>query len=154
MNSISHTYRFFAITMAFLMFFTSVGFSMDMHFCGHQLKSFNLLGKAKNCYELAGVETPKTCQEKTEAVSLPDGCTLDKPDCCSNKTLHVQADQNQRSQSNDIAENISLQHIILIARVFQSFKQTKIVSNTADFLHYQPPLILRDIPVLVQSFLL
>ena len=60
MNSFSSTYRLIALMMAFLMFFTSAGFTMDMHYCGGELKSVSFFGKAKTCHDMAGEnETPK-----------------------------------------------------------------------------------------------
>ena len=59
MKSTSITYRIIALTMAFLMFFTSVGFTVDMHYCQGKLKTFNFFGKAKSCHEVG--EGMKDC---------------------------------------------------------------------------------------------
>ena len=43
------SYRALAMFMAFLMFSSSIGFSMDIHYCGDELKSFSFFGDAEAC---------------------------------------------------------------------------------------------------------
>ena len=38
-----------ALFMAFLMFSSSIGFSMDVHFCENQIESVNFFGDAEPC---------------------------------------------------------------------------------------------------------
>ena len=57
-------HRITALTMAFLMFFTSVGFSVDIHYCKGDLKSFSLIGEASACHQ-----TKKTCPRHKEMES-------------------------------------------------------------------------------------
>jgi hypothetical protein len=80
-------------------------------------------------------------------------CSMDKKDCCENKAYHFQADDTQQVKTDDFVEGLPLQRA-LIAQVFQLSKQQLIETDTPDFSNYRPPLIYRDIPVLIQSFLL
>ena len=133
------------------MFLTSTGFSIDMHFCGNHLKSFSLTGKAKNCFELA--KTSKCAKHQQTEVATPE-CEMSKKDCCHNKTLVLQADLTPDIPANDLIISPQLQDF-LVAYVAVFLKS--ILPNErhhSSFAHYKPPLILRDIPVLVQSFLI
>ena len=47
MIATSNTYRFIAIILAAVLFVTSVGITMDMHYCKGELKSISLFGKAQ-----------------------------------------------------------------------------------------------------------
>jgi hypothetical protein len=153
MNSINNAYRFFALTMALLIFITSVGFTMDMHYCKDELKSVNFFGKAKSCHEVSEGAVKKVCPHHQKMMEQSDNCSMDKKDCCENKTYHFQADDTQQVKTDNFVENLPLQRA-LIAQVFQLSKQQLIETDTPAFAHYQPPLIPRDIPVLIQSFLL
>jgi len=44
--------RVISLLLAFLLGFTSVGYSIDLHFCQGHLKSVALIGKAKSCHEM------------------------------------------------------------------------------------------------------
>ena len=58
MNKISNTYQFTALMLAFLMFFTSTGFAINVHYCQGELKSFSFFGKSKTCNEMADEVVP------------------------------------------------------------------------------------------------
>ena len=70
--------------MAFLMFFTSIGFSMDIHYCQGHLKSISLLGKAKNCHDIQAMKsdhckkTKTSCNHGTDKISQKEaeGCLV------------------------------------------------------------------------------
>ena len=79
-------------------------------------------------------------------------CTADKKDCCDNKTMHFQSDQDQAVQTIDLSNKQLQQFVITFVAVF--FNDGLIEPNMAAINDYKPPNVLRDIPVLVQSFLL
>ena len=140
--------------MAILMFFTSVGFAVDMHYCQGHLKSVSFFGKAKSCHEMANAAPMKNCprHQKMRKQEKEKDCSEDK-NCCTNKTLHFQSNQDQQVQTFNFSANQPLQQFV-IAFVVAFFSKTFIENDTPSFAHYIPPLILRDIPVLIQSFLL
>jgi len=151
LNQISITYRIISLTMAFLIFLSSAGFSMDMHFCGANLKSFSLTGKAKNCFELAKT---KTCPKHKKAIAAVEvECEMSKKDCCHNQTVHFQADLTPDIPANDFLISASLQDFV-IAFVTVYGEKPSFEPVVPNFIYYKPPLIPKDIPVLIQSFLL
>lgn len=153
MDPVSRTYRVIALGMAFLMFATSAGFAIDMHYCQGQLKSMSIFGNAKSC------------QEKTEAVvvdcpvhgkmmvSASNGCATGDKSCCDDETILVQSDQDQILPGYDVNMSKQFQQfVVAFASIFLITDPVQMI--TPDFLHYKPPLLLRDVCVLVQSFLL
>ena len=76
---ISKKYRIFTMLMALLMAFSSVGYSVNLHYCQGSLKGFSLFGEAKSCHE-SRTQCPNHKQTMTSA---------QEKDCCSNKTLSV-----------------------------------------------------------------
>lgn len=153
MNKISSTYRFISLTLAFLVFTTSAGFSIDMHFCQHQLKSISFFGKAKTCHEKSQAAPMKNCPHHSKVVTEKEGCTEDK-DCCNNKTLHFQSDQDQQVQTSDFLINKQFQKFAIAYVAVFFVNDSSIESDASTYAQYKPPLISRDIPVLFESFLL
>ena len=158
MSKINITYRLFALTMALLMFVTSVGFSIDLHICQDHVKSASLFGDAPTCYELAGFKNPvkkvvdDTCKDKKE--HQHNGTSIDKKECCHNEALNFQSNSNQVTSSTQILSNRQLQQFVIAyvaAFIGQDLNEAR---TSISFALYKPPLIPRDIPVLVQSFLL
>lgn len=140
--------------MAFLVFFSSIGLSIDMHFCQGHLKSISFIGDAADCYEVTGNNEQKSCQMSKRQLIQKTGCSINKKDCCHNRHLLVQASLTSTNQSSQFILNDNSFQYILIAPV--SLIDDAIFFNK-DILaacQYKPPLILRDIPVLIQSFLL
>lgn len=150
MKSINNTYRFFALFMAFMMFVTSVGYAVDMHYCKGELKSFNFFGKAKSCHEVTSM---KNCPFHQEMSEQHTESSMEKKGCCENKTHWVQSDQDQQVQTSGFVLKNHLQQFI-IAYVHVFFLDNVIQKKSLSFALYKPPLIQRDVPVLFQSFLL
>lgn len=145
--------RIFALTMAFLMFISSAGIAIDMHYCGGELKSVSVFGKAKNCHELEDKVPVKACPHHKNMNLEKSGCKEDK-DCCSNKTEYYQSDQDLFLQA-PIPFQVKEFHQFIVAytSVFL-MPQNRINREILPFDHYRPPLILKDISILIQSFLL
>ena len=144
-------YRVVALTMALLIFTTSIGFSIDMHFCQGNLKNVNLFGTAKSCFELEseGVRShcskhQSSCHKKTK----PE----DHKDCCNNETIEIQLDSDYIDAP---AVTLNTQQIHFVASfIFTYFGLTTDQIELDNFLLYKPPLPDKDILVFIQSFLL
>ncbi len=150
MQKKSNTYRILALSLAFLMFFTSAGLSIDMHFCQDSFKSFSLIGKAKNCHELAQTST---CKHHKVPAQEETGEKTDKKDCCENRTVTLDSDQDQQIQTIDFTLTKEIKQFV--TAYIYAFHQDKITEEESiSFALYRPPLIQRDIPILIQSFLL
>jgi len=137
------------------MLFTSLGFTLDMHYCQDQLKSTSLFGKAETCYEMAGLNPVKKCSPKLMQEAQNEGQSIHQKDCCHNSTLHFQADQNQDIKTIVDVELTSQakQFITAYVAVFYA-PSTLIQCDQLSFAGYSPPLISRDYSVLFQSFLI
>ena len=160
MNSINSTYRFIALTMAFLLFTSSVGFSIDMHYCQGELKSFSFLGKAETCHDKQKVAPkPKGCKhhQKMNAQKMEQenkNCSMDEKNCCENKTMYFQANLDEQTQASHFIVSAQVQQFVAAYVNTFVLNDFSIESETTTFLDYQSPLIARDIHVLVESFLL
>ena len=149
MNKRKGTYRISALLLVALMLFSTVGFSLDMHFCQGKLVSSSFFGDAPNCLEKAGLKNTKVCANH----KTPSSPSFKKKSCCEDKLLHFQSDQDLNTQKTDFVISPQLQ-VFLTAYVLVFTDWTSFKAETPRFSLYKPPLLRRDIPVLVQSFLL
>jgi len=155
MNNFSRIYRYVALIMAFLMFFTSSGLSIDRHYCQGHLKSFSFFGKAKSCYQLADAESNLQCtaNKNNKITEKANSCSLMQKDCCKNKLLQIISDQDKKIQSNQLLITQQLQtFVVAFVSVFLSSPAYDTVS--ANHISYKPPLIPKDIHVLLETYLL
>ncbi len=138
------------VSLAVLILFTSISISVDLHYCRGQLKSFNLMGKAKSCHEVAN---PESCPHHVAIKTpRPSPHCLEKEGCCSNAIFHVQLLQDIPQMGKDFEEKGTCPFILKPSILTASDKQEFFPVIPYQF--YKPPLIYRDIPILVQSFLL
>ena len=154
MYRLRNTYRILALTMAFLMLFTSVGFSMDMHYCQGQLKSISLIGKAKNCHELQDVKSDhckkakKSCNHSTDNISQKEA-----EGCCSNITVIV----DELDEDFFIADyNIENNSLDLLATCRPDILADALIidKNINAYLHYKPPETIKDYQSFFQVFII
>ncbi len=141
---VNKTYRITTLTMALLMFFSSVGFSIDFHYCKGEFKSLSLIGKAKSCHE-----GKKVCRHHTkdQNISKKDN------NCCSNNELQVQSwdkDFTQVAAVEFSDLSFKIEHLSIITLSYTS--PPKVVRSTflKDF-SLSPPM---DIYVLLERFLI
>jgi len=139
------TNQFIAVLLAFLVGITAVGFSIDLHFCKGDMKSLAIWGKAKSCHQ----STAQQCPNHATAVMDAD----EENNCCNNESLFIQSNDDQQiSQDQVISEQDAQDYELPLATAdYTLYIQ---VYNDADFQHYKPPLISKDLPVLFASFLI
>lgn len=145
-------YRLVAFGLALLVLMTSVGWVVDMHYCAGQLKSVNWLGKAKSCHQKAQAKPEKRCPHH-QKMMMDEGYSSGEKKCCKNKTFYFHADQDTDIPASEFMMEKQAQHFLLA--YFIAFGPSLTIERDIPaYTHYRPPLISRDIPVLVQSFLL
>ena len=140
--------------MAMLVFVSSTGFSIDLHYCQGQVKSFSLIGEAESCHQQAESVCCKKKQKTCHAAqSNPDDLGKCEKNCCSNKTIKVESnDEAKKLQSTELSQKqvkllTAFVHVFLLEKIDLS----KII---VPHLNYIPPLLNKNIPILIQSFLL
>ena len=148
--SITKTYRFLALTMALLLFVSSAGFSVDMHFCNDQLKGISLFGEAANCHEKAShcKNSKKACHKKSDEKS---GDVSTKDDCCNNEHHILQLDADFVSASANLVDVNQPDFNFIYTELL--YTEQPIITNSNNLELYRPPPLERDRQILYQSFL-
>ncbi|WP_242157470.1 HYC_CC_PP family protein [Aestuariivivens sediminis] len=132
-------HKIWAFVMALVVVFSTMSFTINMHYCGDTLVETALFHKAKGCgMEMSGPVT--------------EGCTVTKKNCCEDKQLTVEGqDELQLS-----VQNMSLdQHLFIASFVYTYMNLFEGLSETIiPFKDYSPPLVERDIQVLYEVYLI
>ena len=137
--------RFLNIILALLILISSTGFTINSHFCRSQLKDVRIFFKADDCYKK--IKTNKihqTCHAKKQSC---------ENNCCKNTSKYYKLDQDQQLSSFDF-KLFSQPDFIATLWIIFNFEISKTDSKSAQYLNYKPPLIVCDLPVDLQTFLL
>lgn len=124
-----------SLVMALLVLFSTMSFTVDKHFCGTYLVDQAVFSKAKDC----GMEHP------SEGEMITD-------DGCSDQQISVQGQDDLKISINDLdlSQQVFLSTFTYsYIGLFQELPQQLI-----PFSDYSPPLLVRDIQVLHETFLI
>lgn len=124
------------------MLFSTLSFSVDKHYCGGQLYSESFFLHAKDC----GMKQMSLCDKNSTSNSLKNN------GCCRNVQVFIKGQNLEQKALSTLILDIQQSAIIVDFKSY-NFKADYIQKPTA-YHTYLPPLLVKDIPVLVQSFLI
>jgi len=158
MQANKFTVRILTITMAFLVLLSSIGFTMDMHFCQGILQHVSFSGEAKSCHEIAAQNALSSCCKKKQKTAcqksnnnvFKEAC--DK-NCCSNQTINVTPNTDLSAAQIAAPDLKSIQWISHVVKEY-SFQAVHHTLSTPLPQNYKPPLLDKDILRFIQCFLL
>ena len=121
------------LLMAMVVLLTTTGFSLHKHHCTITKKTITSVAHVKNC---CGTNDEKDC---------PNGC-------CQDETEYIKLNSEIPLPAT-IHEFTTGQFALIQYCVLNGLfdQKNKLITK---YLNYRPPLLVRDIPVLVQSFLI
>lgn len=130
------------IFLSVLMLATNMGLTIATHFCG---------GKAQKHYLAWGIQ-----DEGCGMMENQDSCASDRPalnskSCCDNEHFQIALDDEFDVSGEVPPPQLSPSTISLILTAVLKLPSPSI--EHPKYLHYSPPLIQEDYPVLFQSFL-
>ncbi|MDT0643650.1 hypothetical protein RM553_12475 [Zunongwangia sp. F363] len=124
-----------SVVMALLVMFSTLSFTVDKHFCGSVLVDSAVLSKAKTC----GMEMSSSKDEM-------------KDSCCSNEkvAVHGQDELKNSFQTFDLNQQLFFTAFTFsYLNLFESLPK-----QVVPFKDYIPPLLVKDIPVFHETFLI
>ena len=129
-----------AVLLASLVLLSTMSFTINKHFCGDRLVSTSVVLKADTC----GMETQKP--------SPNEGCTTLKKNCCKDELQLVEGQDNLKLDFSDI--NLQQQIFILsfVTTYINLFEGLD--TNIIPLNDYSPPLVVKDIQLLDEVFLI
>lgn len=152
-------HRISAALLAVLMLSSSFGLSMDVHFCGGEIKSFSFFGQAEKC-EMSEAKIEKksskhACCQSQESTKIQETKKCNhssevKGNCCHNETFSIDVSDSYEGDQFTLNLNHSLvftSHSFNTQFTFSDFK------SALDYFHYyHPPPLDQDVQVLFQVF--
>lgn len=132
-----------------VVFSSSIGVALDFHYCKEEIKSFGIFHSAKDCYELAGYNTPEKHQENHQN----NNTFLKQKDCCNNETVLYQLD-TEFSLPSLFDLNFDQEFYVFHHPSFDLEDDLISFYSPNQYKHYKPPLLEKDHIVFIQSFLL
>lgn len=130
-----------AFLMAFVVLFSTMSFTIDMHYCGGTLVDKAVFKEAESC----GMEME---MEKNNASSE---CTISKKNCCSDEQLNLRGQDELQITFDKYTFDQQYFTASFITTYIQLFEGTK---QETPLLEYPPPLIVRQIYKLDEVYLI
>jgi hypothetical protein len=137
MKQVSH--KILATVMAFVVLFSTMSFTVDMHFCGDTLVATSMFQKAMGC----GMEMEKPAAE---------GCTIVKSNCCKDKQMIIDGqDEMQLSVAS-----VSFEQQVFIASFVYTYLYLfeGVDTKVTTYQVYQEPLVSRQLYKLAETYLI
>ena len=123
--------------MAFVVLFSTMSFTFNMHYCGDTLVETAIFHKAKGC----GMEMEKPST---------DGCSITKKNCCDDEQLVVDGQDDLQF------DKISYDQQLLIASFVYSYISLfeGLDKNVSSYEEYKPPLVVRQLYKIDETYLI
>ena len=137
MKQVSH--KIMSLVMAFVVLFSTLSFTVNMHYCGDTLMDTAIFHKAE------------TCGMEMENPSSKD-CSVTKKNCCSDEQLVIDG-QDELQLSVD---KISFEQQVFIASFVYTYINLfeGLDNNVSSYEEYEPPLVIRQIFKLDETYLI
>ncbi|NKI26046.1 hypothetical protein HCG49_05685 [Arenibacter sp. 6A1] len=133
-------FRILASVMAFLMLLSSVSWTIEKHYCMGSL------------IDVAFFHKPDSCGVPLSDSNVSQTVIRDLNACCSNEIINIPGQEELKLSSGSFDLD---QQVFLSAFVFSYYNLFKVASERlVPFNDYQPPMVVKDICVLDQVFLI
>ena len=143
------TFRILHITLAFLVFVSSAGFTLNSHFCQNTLQSAAIFFIPENCHERAthcAMNAVKSCCSKDKNTCSES----EDKDCCEDKSQFAKADIDLKPFNTN---EFQIDLLVVLSPIIPIHFETILTDKLIRFNNYILPPLIRNIPVLFQSFL-
>ncbi len=123
---------------------SSIGHSVNFHFCGGEINNVAIFSQAQKC-----IVHDRSCDQDTKG----NHDSLHNKGCCEDKSVVIDADKYLSKITEKIADK-SYQKVPLALISITQIENSLNGLAYSHFVKYKPPLIERDITILVQTFLI
>jgi hypothetical protein len=132
-------HKIMSLAMAFVVLFSTMSFTVSMHYCGDALVETALFQKAKGC----GMEMVNPSTE---------GCSLTKINCCDDKQFAIEGQDELQLQVDKITFD---QHQFIASFVLTYINLFGgLDNNVSSYEEYRPPLVVRCIYKIDETYLI
>ncbi len=135
------------LTLALLVLVSSTGMAVGMHICGGELRDVSFFGAAADCPMLLAQEALPPYHTPKQSDTADDTC------CQDHKTIVERHDAAAKTQDIVLLKLQDMKLLATLKAVVMHFYAAE-STLAPKFASYESPPFARDIPLLVQSFLL
>ncbi|CAM1368661.1 conserved exported hypothetical protein [Tenacibaculum sediminilitoris] len=130
-----------SILMTFVVLLSTMSFTVNSHFCGDLLVDISYFVKAESC----GMDM----KQETKA----DGCSITKKNCCQDVASVIEGQDTLKITSFD---KLSFEKQVFITSFYYNYSILfeGIHNKVVPFKNYTPPLVVKDIYVLDEVYLI
>lgn len=132
-------HKIMSLLMAFVVLFSTMSFTLDMHYCGDTLVETALFHKAKGC----GMDMQKPSTE---------GCSITKKNCCNDEQLVISGQDELQLQ----IDKISFEQQVFIASFVYTYGNLfeGLDKNVSFYEAYKPPLVVKQLYKIDETYLI
>lgn len=125
-----------AVLMTFIVVFSTMSFSVSHHYCGSEIVDVALFSKAKTCGVNMNMEMP----------SSSDDCKFGDKDCCT----------ISETEFEPTVINLTFEQQLFVASFIYTYINLfeGLENNIIPFKNYSPPILVTDIHIVDQVFLI
>ena len=137
--------------MALLVLFSTMSFSVDKHFCGTEMVDFSIFSKAMTCKsetKTCGVKMGHKMDHKMDHEMIAD----EKDSCCTNQKTAFNGQDELKISFHILGFDQQL-FLTTFTYSFIYIYESSSLSEIS-FRYYTPPLLVADIQVLDQVFII
>ena len=125
--------------MTFVVLFSTMSFTVNMHYCGDTLVESAIFQKAKGC----GMEMEKPSTEE---------CSITKKNCCDVKQIAIEGQDELQLQVDKITFE---QHLFIASFVYTYINLFEgLENNVSTYEEYKPPLVIRQLYKIDETYLI
>lgn len=132
-------HKIMSLLMAFVVLFSTMSFTVDLHYCGDTLMDTAIFHKAETC----GMEMENP---------LTDGCSITKKNCCNDEQIVVDGQNELKLQ----VDKITFEQQVFIASFIYTYINLfeGLDNNVSSFEEYEPPLVVKQIFKIDETYLI
>ncbi|WP_047416532.1 hypothetical protein [Cellulophaga sp. Hel_I_12] len=134
-------HKIMSISMAFVVLFSTMSFTIDMHYCGDAIIDYSFFHKAENCG-----------MEKEQVTSTCENPEMKKKSCCSDQQIIIEGQEDLKNNFTTLTFEQQVFVASFVYSYINLFEGT--ASKDVPYKEYPPPFVKRDIQVLHQTFLI
>jgi len=129
-----------SIFLALIVLFSTFSFTIEKHFCGGELADYSFIGNLNRC------EMPAKTHDDTKETFL------NKVPCCQDSVEIIDSTNDELS----VTKELNIQTVQLLAAFVYSYTNLfdGLEEHIVPFKNYAPPLVVADIQLLHDTFLI
>ncbi|MFK7832329.1 MAG: hypothetical protein AB8B52_03545 [Winogradskyella sp.] len=132
-------HKIMSLAMAFVVLLSTMSFTLSMHYCGDTLVETSMFHKAEGC----GMEMEQSSTE---------GCSITKKNCCNDEQLIVDGQDELQLQVDKISFE---QQVFIASFVYTYINLSEVLdNNVSSFEEYEPPLVIRQLYKIDETYLI